>query len=87
MEVLKYLFSFHCIELGAIPWARVLEGKGARESWLAFKQHFFQARGQCIPMSKKSGKDGRRLVWRSKELIHKLKEKKVHEMWKKGLTT
>ena len=39
-------------------------------------------------MSKKSGKGGRRPVWMSKELMRKLKgKKKVHEMWKKGLTT
>ena len=39
-------------------------------------------------MSKKSGKGGRRPVWMSKELMHKIKGKrKVHEMWKKGLTT
>ena len=29
--------------LGAILWARVLEGKGACERWSAFKQRFFQA--------------------------------------------
>ena len=39
-------------------------------------------------MRKKSGKGGRRPVWMSKELVHKLKgKKKAHEMWKKGLTT
>lgn len=78
MEVLKYLFSFHSIQLGAIPWATVLEGKGVCESWLAFKWHFFQALDPFTPMSKKSGKDGRRPVWMSKELIHKLKGKKIH---------
>ena len=29
--------------LGGISWARLLEGKGACESWATFKQHFFQA--------------------------------------------
>ena len=72
--------------LGAIPWAWVLEGKGASESWSAFQQLFFQARDRCVPVSKKSGKGGRRPVWMSKELVRKLKgKKKVHEMWKKCL--
>ena len=45
--------------LGAILWAPVLEGKGASESWSAFKQLFFQAQDRCVPVSKKSGKGGR----------------------------
>ncbi|XP_048787424.1 uncharacterized protein LOC125686903 [Lagopus muta] len=74
--------------LGAVSWARVLEGKGACESWSAFKQLFFQAQDRCVPVRKKSGKGGRRPVWMSKELVCKLKgKKKAHEMWKKGLTT
>jgi len=56
--------------LGAIPWARVLEGKGACEIWSAFKHCFFQAQDWCITISKKSGKGGRRPVWTSKELTH-----------------
>ena len=43
-----------------IPWAKVLEGKGVHESWLALKQHFFQAQDWCIPKSKKLGKSGKR---------------------------
>ena len=67
-----------------IPWARVLEGKGVHESWLALKQHFFQAQDWCISKSKKLGKGGKRPKWMSKELMDKLKgKKKVHEMWKK----
>lgn len=74
--------------LGAIPWARVLEGKGACESWLAFKWLFFQAQDRCVPVTKKSGKGARRPAWMSKELMCKLRgKKKVHDMWKKGLTT
>ena len=52
-----------------------------------FKQHFFQAQDRCIPMSRKSGKRGRRPAWMRKELIDKIKrKKKVYEMWKKGLS-
>ena len=35
--------------LGEIPWDRVLEGKGAQNSWLAFRDCFFQAHDQSIP--------------------------------------
>ena len=74
--------------LGGIPWAGALEDKEAHENWLALKFHFFRAQDQCIPRSKKSGKGGKRLVWMSKELVDKLKgKKKVHEMWKKDLST
>jgi len=44
----------------SISWARVLEGKGACESWVTFKQHFFQAQDQGIPKSRKLGKRDRR---------------------------
>jgi len=72
--------------LGGISEARALEG--THESWLTLKHHFFQALDWCIPNSKKSGKDGRNPEWMSKELMDKLKgKKKVHEMWKKGLST
>lgn len=71
--------------LGGIPWAVELEDKGAKESLLTLKHHFFQVRDQYILKSKrkKLGKGGRR-PWISKELIDKLKGKKVHEMLKKG---
>ncbi|KGL75094.1 hypothetical protein N309_08010, partial [Tinamus guttatus] len=71
--------------LGRIPWARALEGRGAQESWLVFKQHFLHAQQQCIPVCKKAGRGGRRPAWMSKELVAMLKEKEeVYRMWKKG---
>jgi len=74
--------------LGSIPWARALEGKGAQESWLTFKQHFFKPQDQFIPKSKKSYKSCRRAVWMSNVLMEKLKwKKKVYGMWKRGLAT
>lgn len=39
------------------------------------------------PKSKKSSKNGRRSACMNKELMDKLKEKKVYKMWKKGLVT
>ena len=74
--------------LGSISWDRLLEGKGACESWATFKQHFFHAQDRCIPKNRKSGKGSRKPTWMSKELINKIKRKrKVYEMWKKGLSS
>jgi len=78
-------FSLFKDQLGGILWARALEGKEAHESWSVLKLYFFQAQDQCIP--KKSGKEGRRSAWRSKELMDKIKGKKVQKMWEKGLST
>ncbi|KFR06816.1 hypothetical protein Y956_10107, partial [Nipponia nippon] len=73
---------------GGIPWVRALEGRGVQESWLIVKHHFLQAQDRCIPMSKKSSKEGRRPAWMSKELPAKLKWKKeVYRMCKKRQTT
>ena len=66
----------------------MLEGKRAHETWMVLIHHFFQAQYQCMPKCKKSGKGDKRLTWMSKELMDTLKrKKKVHEMWKKGLST
>jgi len=61
---------------GGITWVRALEGRGAQESWLLFKYHFLHAQAQCIPISNKPSKGGRRSTWMSKELLAKLKWKK-----------
>jgi len=69
--------------LGGIPWVSALEGRGVQESWSLFKNHFLHAQDRCIPLSKKSSKEGRRPVWMSKELLAELRwKKKVHGMWK-----
>ena len=43
LEFRRASFDFFKDLLGSIPWARVLEDKGAYESWLVLKHHFFQA--------------------------------------------
>jgi len=74
--------------LGGILWARALEGRGVHECWSLFKQHFFHAREQCIPLRKKSSKGGRRPAWLNKELLAEIRWKsKVHGMWKEGQAT
>ncbi|NXI08561.1 RTBS polymerase, partial [Irena cyanogastra] len=74
--------------LGEIPWDRVLEGKGAQDSWLAFKDCFFRAQDQSIPTGRKSRKGTRRPAWLNRELLGKLKwKKRVYRSWKEGLAT
>ena len=73
--------------LGGIPWIRALEGRGLQESWSLFKHHLLHAQDWCIPMSKKSRKGGRTPAWMSKEILVKLKWKKVYGMWKERQAT
>ncbi|GAB0189057.1 hypothetical protein GRJ2_001371000 [Grus japonensis] len=46
--------------LGRVLWDKALEGRGAQESWLVFKDPLLQAQEQCIPTKRKSGKNVRR---------------------------
>ncbi|GAB0204729.1 hypothetical protein GRJ2_002938500 [Grus japonensis] len=62
--------------LGRVAWDKALEGRGAQESWLVFKDHLLLPQEQCIPTKRKSGKNARRSAWMNKELLHKLKHKK-----------
>ena len=74
--------------LGEIPWDRVLEGKGAQDSWLAFKGCFFRAQDQSIPAGRKSRKGARRPTCLSRELVEKLKwKRRVYRSQKEGLAT
>ncbi|GAB0181491.1 hypothetical protein GRJ2_000614400 [Grus japonensis] len=71
--------------LGRVPWDKALEGRGAQDSWLVFKDHLFQAQEQCIPTERKSGKNARRPTWMNKELLGKVKQKKeAYRGWKQG---
>ncbi|KFW61557.1 hypothetical protein AS28_01374, partial [Pygoscelis adeliae] len=71
--------------LGRVPWDKALEGRGAQESWVIFKDHLLQAQERCIPTKTKSGKNTRRPAWINKELLHKLQHKKeAYRGWKQG---
>ncbi|GAB0181454.1 hypothetical protein GRJ2_000610700 [Grus japonensis] len=71
--------------LGRIPWDKALEGRGAQESWLVFKDHLLQAQEQCIPAKRKSGKNTRRPAWINKELLDKLQHKReAYRGWNQG---
>ena len=56
--------------LGRVPWDKALEGRGAQESWLIFKDHLFQSQEQCIPANAKMP------AWMNKLLLEKPKHKK-----------
>jgi len=74
--------------LGAIPWARALEGRGVQEYWSLFKHHFLHSQERCIPLRKKPSKGGRRPAWLNKELLEEIRwKRKVHGMWKEGQAT
>ncbi|XP_071671878.1 synaptonemal complex protein 2 isoform X2 [Patagioenas fasciata] len=74
--------------LGEIPWARLLEGKGAQDSWLVFRDCFYQVQDQSIPTHRKSRKGARRPAWLNRELLGKLKwKRRVYRSWKEGLAT
>ncbi|KAK4831507.1 hypothetical protein QYF61_018091 [Mycteria americana] len=62
--------------LDRVPQDKALDGRGAQESWLIFKDHLLQAQERCIPRKRKSGKNARRPAWVNKELLDKLKHKK-----------
>jgi len=74
--------------LGGIPWVRALKGRWVQECWLLFKCHFLHAQEQCIPLSKKSRKRGRRTAWLNKELLAEIRwKRRVHGMWEEGQDT
>ncbi|KAK4806997.1 hypothetical protein QYF61_000326 [Mycteria americana] len=62
------------------PWETALGDKGAEGSWQLFKDVFRRAQELSIPTRKKSGKEGRRPAWLSKDLLVELKRKKETHM-------
>ncbi|KFM05399.1 hypothetical protein AS27_15836, partial [Aptenodytes forsteri] len=66
-------------------WETALRHKGAEQSWQIFKDTFHRAQELLIPRHKKSGKEGKRPAWLSRDLLVKLKGKKeMHRQWKQG---
>jgi len=62
--------------------------EGSTKNWSLFKHHFLHTQEGCIPLSKKSSKEGRRTTWISKELVPDLRwKRKVYGMWKEGQAT
>ncbi|KFV02613.1 hypothetical protein N340_00830, partial [Tauraco erythrolophus] len=68
-----------------VQWNEALEGRGAQESWLIFKDHLLQAQERSIPTKRKSGRNTRRPAWMNKELLDQLRhKKKAYRGWKQG---
>ncbi|GAB0206529.1 hypothetical protein GRJ2_003118500 [Grus japonensis] len=66
-------------------WETTLRDKGAEQSWRLFKDVFLRAQEFSVPMCKKSGKEGRRPAWLSKDLLVKLDcKKEMHRQWNQG---
>lgn len=85
MDFRRANFSLFRDFLGRIQWEQVLR-KEKYKTWLLFKDHVLQAQEQCIPMSKKLGKEVKeRSSCVNKELLSILKQKqKIHRRWKQG---
>ncbi|KFQ55696.1 hypothetical protein N334_04196, partial [Pelecanus crispus] len=67
------------------PWETVLRDRGTEQSWQIFKDAFHRAQELSVPKCKKSGKDGKRPAWLSRDLLVKLKSKReLHRQWKQG---
>ncbi|KFV16613.1 hypothetical protein N340_06497, partial [Tauraco erythrolophus] len=78
-------FSLFRDLLARVQWDEALEGRGAQESWLIFKDHLLQVQEWCIPTKRKSGRNTRRPAWMNKELLDQLRhKKKVYRGWKQG---
>nr|XP_021147952.1 uncharacterized protein LOC110361212 [Columba livia] len=81
-------FGFFMHLLGEIPWARVLEGKEAQDSWLAVRDCFYQAQDQSTLTRRKSRKGARKPAWLNRQLLGNLKwKRRVYRSWKEGLAT
>ena len=66
-------------------WETVLRDRGAEHSSQISKDAFHRAKDLSVPRCKKSGKEGKRLVWLSQDLLVKLKSKReLHRRWKQG---
>jgi len=71
--------------LDRVAWHKGLEGRGAQESWLIFRDHLLQDQERCVPTMRKSGKSIRRPAWMNKELLDKVKHKKdAYRAWKQA---
>ncbi|KFQ42374.1 hypothetical protein N333_07813, partial [Nestor notabilis] len=74
--------------LSKVPWDIVLEGRGAQDCWLIFKDHLLKAQEHCIPTKRKCGRRARRPPRMDKELLRKLRGKKeAYRRWKQGQAT
>uniref|UniRef100_A0A8B9FNR1 Reverse transcriptase domain-containing protein n=1 Tax=Amazona collaria TaxID=241587 RepID=A0A8B9FNR1_9PSIT len=71
--------------LSKVPCDTALEGRGAQDSWLIFKDQLLQAQERCIPSRRRFSRRARRPPWMDKELLSKIQRKKeAYKRWKQG---
>ncbi|KAK4820048.1 hypothetical protein QYF61_017894 [Mycteria americana] len=71
-----------------VPWEAALMGKGVQEGWTFFKEEVLKAQEQAVPRCQKTGRQGRRPAWLTRELWLELRRKRrVYDLWKKGRAT
>ncbi|KAK4821003.1 hypothetical protein QYF61_010734 [Mycteria americana] len=68
------------------PWETVFRDRGAQQSWQIFKDAFHKAQELLVPRCRKSGKEGKRPAWLSRDVLVKLK-RELHRQWKQGQVT
>ncbi|KAM4642928.1 uncharacterized protein AAGF69_015296 isoform 1-T2 [Amazona ochrocephala] len=72
--------------LSKVPWGIALEGRGAQDCWLIFKDHLLQAQERCAPTRRKCSWRAGRPPSMDKELLSKIRRKKeAYKRWKQGL--
>ncbi|KFQ36645.1 hypothetical protein N331_10919, partial [Merops nubicus] len=57
------------------PWETVLRDKRVEQSWQIFKDTYHKAQELTIPSCRKSGSEGRRPAWLSRDLLVRIKDK------------
>ena len=66
------------------PWEMVLRDR-SEQSWQIFKDAFQRGQELSVSRCKKSGKEGKRLAWLSRDLLVELKGKReLHRQWMQG---
>ncbi|KFQ55458.1 hypothetical protein N334_10646, partial [Pelecanus crispus] len=66
------------------PWETVLRNRGTEQSWEIFKDTFHGVQELSVPRCKKSGKEGKKPAWLSRDLLVKLKSKRERHRWEQG---
>ncbi|PKU42375.1 hypothetical protein llap_7322 [Limosa lapponica baueri] len=67
------------------PWETALRDKGAEQSWQVVKDAFHIEQDLSFSRCKKSGEEGKRSAWLSRNLLVKLNGKnEMHRQWKQG---
>ncbi|PKU41091.1 glycerol kinase [Limosa lapponica baueri] len=64
----RAVFGFFRDLLGGVSWDKALEGRGAQESWVIFKDYLLQSQARCILKKRKSGKNTSKPAWMNKKL-------------------